>query len=206
MKKTAFIVLILFSFGCKKDKPEPEPLPPVTSVGEFYQGGLVFYVDSSGQHGYIITDRDIDTCSWTNATSPSDPTPSVMGSALSSGYGPANDAGRGEIYTEKIVQMLGNGHYAAKVCHELELNGYSDWYLPSCGEMYLVNRSEIFPWSSADDNPAQGDYWTSSERYDADSHSCCVYMARAFRWPVKQDFWTYNKKILNGKVRAIRRF
>ena len=63
-------------------------------------------------------------------------------------------------YFVRSYATLGTGSYAAKLCFDLVLNGYSDWYLPSRNEMskMILNKIAIGGFSSAN-------YWSSSE-YD----------------------------------------
>jgi hypothetical protein len=44
----------------------------------------------------------------------------------------------GAANTAAIVEQLGAGNYAAKVCEELNAYGYDDWYLPALGELKAV--------------------------------------------------------------------
>lgn len=44
----------------------------------------------------------------------------------------------GESNTEFIVNLYGDGNYAAKLCYDLEAFGFDDWYLPSTGEMQQI--------------------------------------------------------------------
>jgi hypothetical protein len=68
--------------------------------------------------------------------------------------------GTGAANTSIISSACGAGT-AARLCDELVLGGYSDWYLPSKDELLkiYINRSYIGGF-------ATGDYWCSSE-YDA---------------------------------------
>jgi hypothetical protein len=50
----------------------------------------------------------------------------------------ATAIGTGMSNTQKIVDILGNGSYAAKLCSDLTLGGYSDWFLPSRDELNLL--------------------------------------------------------------------
>lgn len=58
------------------------------------------------------------------------------------------------------LDALGETNYAAKVCADLEAGGYSDWYLPSMGElMPMLNEFD----ESADGTFAASFYWSSTE-------------------------------------------
>lgn len=54
------------------------------------------------------------------------------------------------------------GQYAAKLCADLEYNGFDDWFLPSKDELSLMytNRSKIGGFVSTNNDPY---YWSSSE-------------------------------------------
>ena len=83
-------------------------------------------------------------------------------------WGPPNDASGatsasdGSTNTQTITGKYDNwyqGNYAAKVCADLNAFGYSDWYLPSRGELQSLYRSRneigglsnALYWSSTDD-------------------------------------------------------
>lgn len=64
-----FILAVTVLFSCKKE--EVNPASPVThSVGETYEGGIVFSVDASGQHGLVsaLADQGYHI-SWSTANS-----------------------------------------------------------------------------------------------------------------------------------------
>lgn len=98
--------------------------PATPYIGQSYAGGIVFYVDGTGMHGLVCSPSDIGTnipwgCSGTNF---------VTSEAF----------GTGASNTATIVAGCGETTYAAKVCDDLVLNGYSDWYLPSRAEVVLL--------------------------------------------------------------------
>jgi hypothetical protein len=66
--------------------------------------------------------------------------------------------GTGNSNTNTVSNLLGAGNYAARLCFDLVLNGYSDWYLPSKDEMakMILNKNAIGGFSSAN-------YWSSTE-------------------------------------------
>lgn len=65
----------------------------------------------------------------------------------------------GKTNTEMIVDSLGAGNYAAKLCADLVEDGKSDWYLPSIEEFKAIAAIQ-------DKLPSDytGTYWTSTER------------------------------------------
>jgi hypothetical protein len=126
----------------------------LVTIGSELYGGVIIYIyqpDDVGFingeiHGLIAAPSDQSTgIQWYNG---SYITTGATGTAL--GTGMAN--------TNAIVAAQGAGFYAAKLCADLVLNGYSDWYLPSMDELreFYINRSSIggFP---------TGNCWSSSE-------------------------------------------
>jgi hypothetical protein len=101
-------------------------------VGQSYQGGIIAYIDATGKHGLIAAPQDQSNgIQWSNGESFLVTTETAIGT--------------GKNNTARIVQMQGNGAYAAKLCADLVLNGYSDWFLPSTDELNMLyqNRLEI---------------------------------------------------------------
>jgi endogenous inhibitor of DNA gyrase (YacG/DUF329 family) len=90
--------------------------------------------------------------------------------------------GTGKANTQKIVDILGDGYYAAKLCYSMTLNGYSDWFLPSKDELnliyenlYLKGTGSFEPdvyWSSSGDdaNDAWYQYFDNGNQYDNSKH------------------------------------
>ena len=112
-------------------------------IGQQYQGGIIAYLDGTGKHGLIAAPSDQSTgIQWYNG---SYITTNATGTAI----------GTGQSNTTAIVTAQGAGNYAAKLCDDLVLNSYSDWYLPSMDELnkLFVNKITAF-----------GDYyWSSTE-------------------------------------------
>jgi hypothetical protein len=116
------------------------------SIGLSYGGGIVFYIDGTGQHGLIAATVDQGTAQW-----------GCYGTAIDS---TSVNIGAGQANTEAIVSGCSSAGIAAKICSDLVLNGYSDWFLPSLNELNLMfqQRNTIggfvpdFYWSSSEFN------------------------------------------------------
>ncbi|MFM2285005.1 MAG: hypothetical protein RLZZ543_502 [Bacteroidota bacterium] len=117
------------------------------AVGENYQGGVIFYVDNTGQHGLIASTQDLGIgspwgCEGTNING----TDIIVGSGL--------------FNTEAIVVGCSATNTAAYLCYNLDYNGYSDWYLPSRDELSLI-YTNLYLQGLGSLNMAS--YWSSTQ-------------------------------------------
>jgi Protein of unknown function (DUF1566) len=123
--------------------------PAAFTIGQAYGGGIIFYVDGTGQHGLIAATSDQSIgLKWNN-----------LSSVITNAAGLA--IGSGSANTSAIINIQGNALYAASLCR-LYYNGggFSDWYLPSLFELNeLFLRRAILGISGSN-------YWSSSE-YDS---------------------------------------
>ena len=83
--------------------------------------------------------------------------------------------GTGRANTTAIVNSCGQSVIAARICDDLVLNGYSDWFLPSKDElarMYLIEEEiggfHTSPYSNLTDHS----YWSSSTTCTETNSSC----------------------------------
>lgn len=95
------------------------------SIGQFYAGGYIFYLDETGDHGMVCMTEDLGYASW-GCTGMSIP-------------GTESGVGKGATNTAIILAHCTSPGIAAQICFDLEHNGYADWFLPSIGELELVN-------------------------------------------------------------------
>lgn len=129
------------------------------AIGKTYQGGIIFYVDSTGKHGLIAAPTDQSSgIQWNDGY---DVVTGATGTAI----------GTGLDNTNKIIAAQGGGNYAAKLCADLVLDAYSDWYLPSIDELNLmyrnIGRGAAAPLT--DVGGFAGEYYWSSSEHDANS-------------------------------------
>jgi hypothetical protein len=151
------------------------------AIGQTYEGGLIFYVDATGQHGLIAADKDQGALNWGCQYT------LISGTATALGTGLAN--------TNAIVNQCSKPNIAARICSDLVLNGKSDWYLPSKDELNLLHQNLYLRNIG---NLQTGRYWSSSQ-YNAQFAYC-----QLFNLNVNQLY--YDKDLIAYSVRAIRTF
>jgi len=131
------------------------------SFGSMFGGGIVFYNDGAGN---CLVCAEVDQHTQTTWD------------GNGSGYGmiapvsTSSDIYKGQANTIAMISVFGTTkNYSARYCDELILNTFSDWYLPSKDELYLMyqnlktqdlgnfgNSDNILYWSS-----------TNNEKWDA---------------------------------------
>lgn len=167
-------------------------------IGQYYGGGKIAYIfqykdsgyDFYEKHGLIVAPTNQSNgIQWYN------------GVYIITGYIGTSTIGTGAIGTEigtglantnTIVAKQGIGTYAAKLCNDLVLDGYDDWYLPSKDELYQIflNNSYIGGFIS------ETSYWSSSESG----------VQKAWALKFQDGTWQEYDKYFANAVRCVRSF
>ena len=126
-------------------------------IGDFVHGGIVFWVDETGQHGLVCAVSDqINLVTWFNGT---------YNLSVSTGIA----IGTGDSNTNNIISIQGEPeiNYAAFLARAYNGGGYNDWFLPSKDELNQMNVHKTTINSTALDNGGDefgtDTYWSSTE-------------------------------------------
>ncbi|MFZ4414196.1 MAG: T9SS type A sorting domain-containing protein [Bacteroidales bacterium] len=121
-------------------------------IGDSYQGGKVFCILQSGDSGYIAGQMH----GLISATS--DQSTGAQWGCWATLIGTSNVVGTGNQNTIKIMNSCPTAGIAARICGDLVMGGYSDWYLPNKNELQLLYYNRLIIGGFSDNY-----YWTSSE-------------------------------------------
>jgi hypothetical protein len=167
-------------------------------IGCNYQGGIVCYIDDSGKHGFVYTKIQKEMI-WGGE-----------GKIYTSG-----EFGKGAENTKKIVDLASWGteggffiskkvpvQTAARICYELDHNGFRDWYLPSKAEMELfIKNTNLF-----ENRRYPINLWTSTEEYDNPVSGTNYGHGHAIALNSDGRFLRWTKSTTKNSVVAIRNF
>ena len=118
---------------------------PAYSMGQHVGGGVIFYIDPSGQHGLISSETD-------------QPNIYPFGCDTLTMIGTSTDFGTGNLNTAAIIAACPAQDIAANVCDTSTHGGFSDWFLPSRDELDSMHLHKAMIGGFI-----PGWYWSSSE-------------------------------------------
>ena len=124
-------------------------------VGMEAEGGIVFYLDETGEHGLVAALEDLGQFEWGCYEESVDGADRI---SIGTGYQNTMDIVNQGCVTENL------GITAAQAALDAEINGYSDWYLPSRDELYemyntIGSQGNIGGFATSGSKV----YWSSSE-------------------------------------------
>lgn len=182
--------------GIKADGNTPLDGSPISvtasgvalAIGDFYEGGIIFYLDGNGGGLVCAVNDQIDgtRTEW-----------GCRGTLINGADG--TTIGTGAQNTTDIEAGCSTTGTAADICANLDLNGYIDWYLPSRDELNEMYTNRIALNAAAVNNGGNEFifyYWSSSES------------STNYAWRRNFDDGTQNgcAKQLPNRVRAVRAF
>jgi Protein of unknown function (DUF1566) len=159
-------------------------------IGDNSQGGIVFYILQSGDPGYVSGETH------GLIAAPNDQTIG-LGIPWSINNNPITTSsalGSGQVNTNAIITNQGAGTYAAKLCDDLVVGGYTDWYLPSKDELNLMNLKI----GQSGNNFIYAYYWSSTESSDTNYAWLTLFTDNVG--------WSNDLKLNSNWVRAVRAF
>jgi hypothetical protein len=150
-------------------------------VGDYLQGGIVYYVDTVNGFSYIVNKDDIGEVNSSNFTRVAGANSSVLGGGITN--------------TNAITASTGGQQNPAKLCSDFTGGGYTDWYLPSTRELALIaSNTNLMAASLAGVRYVR--YWSST----ADSDASKTYYAGDGN---KNDYLFTNAGLGNGVMFSV---
>ena len=99
-------------------------------IGQSYAGGIIFYLDDTGEHGLVSADIDQQNINDGGFQYNQCPIGTFFETDTIIGSGAQN--------TTNIISACNTTSNVAYICDNLVLNGYDDWFLPSKDELNLM--------------------------------------------------------------------
>ena len=196
--RALILTLTLFNSNFIHAVNPSSDLVPRYKVGDYAQGGVIFFVTPDGNHGLVASINDISAGAAWGLT-----TDTIGATANYLGFG-KDFTTAGKENTKKIVDNYPSSSYAANLCKNYSVKMkkiiYNDWYLPCSEELGLMTTMKeiINSVSVAHGGTAieEAPYWSSLEYLNTAAWS--VTSADAIVFP--------DVKSNNYRVRAVRAF
>ncbi|NGZ90781.1 Lcl C-terminal domain-containing protein [Psychroflexus maritimus] len=145
-------------------------IPPPPQVGDFREGGVVFYIFDSNDPGYVAGETHGLVAAIEDQSSSAEW--GCYGTSISGADG--NGIGSGAANTSAILADCSQPGIAAELCDNYTGGGYSDWFLPSIDELSLMYQNKTTIDATAVANGGSGfasAFYFSSTESDANNAS-----------------------------------
>ena len=165
-------------------------------IGDFIEGGIVFWVDETGEHGLVCSKQDQDNgIQWAPQRNKRNYDKRIAGvhSTSTSIFGnkDKNHEGRKRVYAKKLCKKLKSTEGGEE---------YSDWELPNKDELNKIYlNKDIINKTAIDNNGSalsEGYYWSSTEE---DRHNSWIQYFKTGKQSYYFKHYFYN-------IRAVRAF
>lgn len=204
------LMVTLLCTACSKNDDDTPEENLIFEIGQEYQGGIIFYLDETEEHGLIAYQSDLPEAQWGCFHQPN-PVPPTAPIAQNDGIG------FGEQNTLAILNYCNEPDSAASFSYNLDGNGYDDWYLPSIDELTKVyeNRNLIGGFPDLNNDANNGEfiiYASSSEGWGTnDGNGGFLYLNyQVFDFSentaIPNDRTLFTSKGNENRVRPIRSF
>jgi hypothetical protein len=187
-------LIFFFSFSIFSQNPE---------VGDFHQGGVVFYIDSLG-NGLILDTTYLEaTYDWVTNY----PMLSYWGLQWVNHSGAVEEfIGAGQFNTNNLA--LYGSDYAANLCYNNSSGGFTDWFLPSHDELWqvMINLELIDSAISVHggDYINEGGHWSSTQALNQSYANIAYPYSTNLSGEPMGPFQTIKSKNTGALVRAVR--
>lgn len=145
----------------------------ICSIGDTCEGGIVAYIDEQGNKLIVSPIDNGEDIQWGCRGQLLNITSKEYGTGLSNTEALVNwHQGWADPWFTAPEEVTGycheknDGTLAARVCYEMELNEYSDWYLPSIEELNLIYENVHKNYKG---DFGTNEYWSSSEYTEGSS-------------------------------------
>ena len=153
-------------------------IKPLDSLyGKKHEGGLIFYISQDLNDNTLLISAENDLLTSQNQ----DPEWGCRGTNLPGGA--AYSTGSGYYNTEAIIAGCAETDIAARLCSDAVLEGYTDWVMPSSGELVEMNRNLHLKFMG---NFGTYYYWSSTE-YNADKADAMIFGVNYTFTPIEKD-------------------
>ncbi|PCE66348.1 DUF1566 domain-containing protein [Sediminicola luteus] len=154
MKKVVVLCAVLLGvLSCSSDDNAPPPI--VLQLGDLHEGGIIFYLDETGEHGLVcaMEDQHFEVY-WGCETA-----------AIDGADG--KEIGAGAQNTLDIADRCKGTEFAAELCIDYESGGFDDWFMPSIDELKVLSLNKDLVDEALEKNSGKtiddAEYWSSTE-------------------------------------------